>query len=85
MSFIKFECQTLKLSWERIGTIAEATLEFLFCFKLEPRGFSCHAYIGSLVLEIIKLIGLFITLCLLGKVFVILMVSKSERTYIQVI
>ena len=61
-----------------------ATLEFLFCFKLDPRGFSCHAYIGSLVLEIIKLIGLF-TLYLLGKAFVILMVIKSERTYIQVI
>ena len=40
---------------------------------------------GSLVLEIIKLIGLFITLYLLGKAFVILMVGKSERTYIQVI
>ena len=62
-----------------------ATLDFLFCFKLELRGFSCHAYIGSLVLEIIKLIGLFITLCLLEKAFVIFMVSKLERTYIQVI
>ena len=57
----------------------------MFCFKLELRGFSCHAYIGSLVLEIIKLIGLFITLYLLGKAFVILIVRKSERTYIQVI
>ena len=62
-----------------------ATLEFLFCFKLDPRGFSCHTYMGSLVLEIIKLIGLFITLYLLGKAFVILIVRKSERTYIQVI
>ena len=62
-----------------------ATLEFLFCFKLDPRGFSCHAYMGSLVLEIIELIGLFITLYLLGKAFVILIVRKSERTYIQVL
>ena len=62
-----------------------ATLEFLFCFKLDPRGFSCHAYMGSLVLEIIKLIGLFIILCLLEKAFVIFMASKLERTYIQVI
>ena len=50
----------------------------------EPHRFSCHAYIGSLVLEIIKLIGLFITLCLLEKAFVIFMVNKLERTYIQV-
>ena len=71
--------------WDYRCPLLLATLEFLFCFNLELRGFSCHAYIGSLVLEIIKLIGLFITLCLLGKAFVILMVRKSERTYIQVI
>ena len=69
------------------------TPEFLFWFKVEPRGFSYQAYIGSLVLDIINLIGLFIPLWLstgkslksFGKAFVILMARKPERTYIQVI
>ena len=33
-------------------------------FKIEPRGFSCHSYIGFLVLDIINPKGLFIPLLL---------------------
>ena len=60
-----------------MSLIVTYTSEFLFWFTVEPRGFSFHAFIGSLV-------GLFIALWLstrnsfksFGKVFVTLMVSK---------
>ena len=87
MSFIKFECQYLK--WARFGTIPDLDCylhQFLFWFKVKPRGFSCHAFIGFRM-------GLFIPLWLFtensfksfGKAFVTLMVSKPERTYVLLI
>ena len=84
MSFIKFKCQSLKGA--RFGTMAD-----LDCY-LEPRGFSCHSHISFLVLDIVNPKGLFIPLWLstgkslksLGKAFEVLMVSKPERTHIQV-
>ena len=84
MSFIKFKCQSLKGA--RFGTMAD-----LDCY-LEPRGFSCHSHISFLVFDIVNLKGLFIPLWLstgnslksLGKAFEVLMVSKPERTHIQV-
>ena len=86
MSLIKFDCQSLK--WARFGTVADLDcyLRVPVLFKVEPRGFSCHAFIGFLM-------GLFILLWLstgnsfksLGKAFVTLMVSKPKRTYVLLI
>ena len=86
MSFVKFECQSLK--WARFGSIADHDcyihfLEFLFWLKVEPLGLSCHAFMAFLI-------GLFIPLRLstgnsfksFGKALVTIMVSKPERTYV---
>ena len=70
--------------WNRRRLWLLPTSEFLFWFKVESRGFSCHAFIGFLM-------GLFIPLWLstgnsfksLGKAFV--MVSKPKRTYVLLI
>ena len=57
------------MKWARFETIVDLDCylhltEFLFWCKVEPHGFSCHACIGFLVLDIINLIGLLIPLWL---------------------
>ena len=58
MKFIRFDCQSLK--WARFGIIADLVcyLPQSFCFGLRQRLvalFICQAFIGRLVLDIIKL------------------------------
>ena len=94
MSFIKFQCQSLK--WARFGTFADLDcyVHQSSCFdliKVEPRRFGCHAYIGFLVLDIINLIGLFIPLLLskgsffksLGKALLCNSYGQKARTYLH--
>ena len=67
-------------------TLIITYIRVLFGFKVEPRGFSCQAFIGFVI-------GLFISLWLttgnslesFGTAFVTLMVFKPERTCVMLI
>ena len=55
MSFIKYECQTLK--WARFGIVVDLDCYlhqsscFLFFFKVGPLGLSCQTVIAFSVLD----------------------------------